>query len=467
LLGKFPVPEGLAVDGSGNTLVAENWYSGNPYSGGQLVFGEVTRNAEPIGGSWIDPNSVAVDGAGNIYVNDLVEGLWKMTLQADGSYEQDPIDIETHTLAVDGGGNLFTLSLSTGNTYSLYKQVLKSDGTYLQTLITGGFVSPSGVAVDGSGNVFVTDQGIRLANGSIKGAGVFEESRVQGKYVQTAIGSGWKAPSAVSVDGIGNVYVNDSGNVYKLATQTGGSFVQSTVLLKAARAGGLAVDEAGNVYVSEVSGKGEYGLPTYSVYRMDLSQPPVMRFGPSTLGATSPDSPQTVTVSNLGNEPLTVSSVQYPGNFPESSLGASDCTASSSIAASESCTITIDFAPTTLKAGSASTTLSETVQLTTNTLNGSAEQGLKVGGTVVSNGPAAMPTFSLQPGAYAGTQVLVLTHPIPGAAIYYTTQGATPTASSTRYVGPIMVSKSETVKAVAQASGYVLSPVASSSFIIQ
>lgn len=79
---------------------------------------------------------------------------------------------------------------------------------------------------------------------------------------------------------------------------------------------------------------------------------------------------------------------------------------------------------------------------------------------------AVQPSFSPVGGTYSSTQTVTLSTTTPSPTMYYTTDGSTPTTSSTVYTTPLSVSTSETIKAITVASGFNNSPVSSASYVI-
>lgn len=77
------------------------------------------------------------------------------------------------------------------------------------------------------------------------------------------------------------------------------------------------------------------------------------------------------------------------------------------------------------------------------------------------------PIISPGPGTYTAGQLITITDATPGATIRYTLDGSTPTLKSTYYTGPIALTGSETIQAVALGAGEEPSQIASASFTIQ
>lgn len=84
--------------------------------------------------------------------------------------------------------------------------------------------------------------------------------------------------------------------------------------------------------------------------------------------------------------------------------------------------------------------------------------------------PCAQPTFSPVAGTYTGTQTVTISTVTSGAAIYYTTDGSTPTfpvtGTTLLYSGPVSVAASETLKAVATKAGLANSTVGTAAYVI-
>ena len=134
---------------------------------------------------------------------------------------------------------------------------------------TASFNWPYGVAVDGAGNVFVADT-VNNTIRKITSAGVVTTLAGTAGSSGSADGTGATArfsyPSGVAVDGAGNVFVADSANstirkitpsgVVTTLAGTAGSYGSADGTGAAARFAdpcGVAVDGAGNVFVADMA----------------------------------------------------------------------------------------------------------------------------------------------------------------------------------------------------------------------
>ena len=236
---QFKYPTGVAVDGAGNVYVADlsNHRIRKITTSGVVstLAGSSQGYTDGTGTSakFDYPYGVAVDGAGNVYVADesnhrirkittsgVVSTLAGSTYgYTDGTGASAQFKYP-YGVAVDGAGNVYV-----ADRYNQLIRKITTSGvvstlagsTYGYTDGTGTsakFYNPTGVAVDGAGNVYVAD----YANHSIRKittSGVVSTLAGSGTYGYTD-GTGTSAkfdsPTGVAVDGAGNVYVADESN---------------------------------------------------------------------------------------------------------------------------------------------------------------------------------------------------------------------------------------------------------------
>ena len=86
---------------------------------------------------------------------------------------------------------------------------------------------------------------------------------------------------------------------------------------------------------------------------------------------------------------------------------------------------------------------------------------------VINLPQAATPTFSPEGGSYSSEQQVVIASATSGATVHYTTDGSTPTESSTVYENPVTVSSNQTIKAIATKYNYSNSSVGSATYLFK
>ncbi len=201
---------------------------------------------------------------------------------------QDPFGV-----AVDGAGNVYVT-----DTHNNRVQKFTSTGTFLTQWGTlgsgaGQFSYPYGVAVDGAGNVYVIDKYNHRVQKFTSTGTFLTQWGTQG------VGAGqFQYPSGVAVDGAGSVYVMDeyNGRVQKF-TSTGAFLTQwGTQGVGAGIFAGpsaVAVDGAGNVYVTNPS--------NHRVRKFASTGAFLTQWGTQGSGAGQFQYPQKVAVDGAGN----------------------------------------------------------------------------------------------------------------------------------------------------------------------
>ncbi len=287
---RFYYPQGIAVDASGTVYVADSdnnairkitsdavvtTFAGGTYGG---------TNGTGTGASFAYPRGVAVDAAGVVYVADTNNNTIRMITPAgvvttlaggvSGNADATGTDARFNNpegIAVDSGGTVYVADTSN---YAIRKitaggvVTTLAGGSYGSADGTGTaarFAGPTGIAVDGSGQVFVSDTNNQTIR-KITSAGVVTTLAGLHGVTGMADGQGSDArfyyPQGVGADADGNVYVadadnqtirriNPAGQVTTIGgwAQNGGSADGFGAAAQFSNPGGIAAGPAGLLYV--------------------------------------------------------------------------------------------------------------------------------------------------------------------------------------------------------------------------
>jgi large repetitive protein len=422
------LPFGIALDSLGNLYIAD---SGNnrirvvKATTGVIstIAGSGSLGATGDGGPAIQaalsgPTSVAVDGAGNIFVCDsgnnvvreiahdsgiittIAGRLGQTGFSGDGSQATAATLNSPNGIALDAFGNLFIAD--TANNVVRRVDALSGMISTVSGTGTAGFNgdnisaktarlnAPWSIASDSSGNLYIADQGNHRIR-KVNGAGLI--TTIAGTGVGGFTGDGGaaslamlNAPAAVVIDPAADIYIADSGNnrIRKVNGLTGViTTVAGTTTQSISGDGGpataaglygpytLALDGPGNLYIADVF---------HHRVRVVSSAQAVLNYQPLRIGRVA--AAQQQIVENDGNAPLNVSLVQTISDSVLDSL-TTTCLNSTVLAQLQSCSIGASFAPTTL-----GNPLIGVISFASNAVNNPAT--LKLSGNVLGQDPSTV-----------------------------------------------------------------------------
>ena len=300
-------------------------------------------------------SGVAVDGVGNIYIansggNNIVEIPVIKGVLANASATALSISANSTALktpsgvAVDSLGNLYIAD--TGNSRIVYVPNLSGTlNTAAAAAYGSGLSGPLGVSVDINGNVYVADTG----NGAIAKLSAPLTSKAQLNVV-----TGLSNPSAVVADPSGSLIVVNKGNasVEKFPLISGlfgaPTYIGGTI----AAPYGVTLDQYGNLIVTD-----SVNALVTGIGRVQSTLP----FG--NWNVTSTSTPQTATISDSGNSSLIFNTPDYTtaGATTEFAVSSDGCATAGTVVPGNSCNLTATFTPTKTE-----TNATDTVTFSTN-----------------------------------------------------------------------------------------------------
>jgi len=387
--GRINTPNGVFVDKAGNWFIAD---TGNCLIREVVAAGNITTVAgtvpapstlpnppnPPVCGSLGDqgpatttaqlnaPNTVFVDGSGNIFIADTGNNAIR-------------------EIAATTGTN-YGISMIAGNIYTVAGTLNVAAGYSIDgTLNTGSLLNgPTGVFVDGFGNIFVADTGnsvvreipalrgtnygIPMTTNSIYTvAGTVPTRGVPNSGFSGDTGPATSAmlnnPFAILVDPAGNIFISDTNNhvVREVAAVTGGGKTANHIYTVAgtpqvasfkgdgglataaelntpqglaASSGNLLVADSQNVRIRSI-GPGLLSPPEPAI---TLAPTAVSFATPQFVATTSAAVP--VILSNNGTATLNITGITPSGDFTQNN----NCP--TTLVAGSTCTINVMFSPT-------------------------------------------------------------------------------------------------------------------------
>jgi hypothetical protein len=380
----------VAVDTNGNAYVTGTTNTYNfPATSGSYLTSNTTSQDPGVGfvskfsstgsldystyfygssGNPVNPGAIAVDSSGSAYVTGVAE--------SDGTF---PI---TSTSICDPGVYGY------GCSYAFVTKFDPAASTLLYSTFLGpnNYASPMAIALDANNDAYVVAASRSAAFGTINGI----EPYSNGTDVLL-----------VEIDPVASTEL--------FATYVGGSGDDESA--------GIALDSRGNLYIAGSTTSADFpttpgafqtipgGSADAFIAKIGLASAPSVSLSPSSLqfaslavGSTS--QAQTVVLRNMGNSPLSISSITLSGDFAETD----DC--GNSVSAAGNCTFSVTFTPSAFGSRSGSIVIQDDAVGSPHHITLS---GTGVGANVLLS-PASLTFSSVPVGTSSAAQTVTLTN---------------------------------------------------------
>lgn len=198
--GGMDYPAGIAIDASGDVWVTDT------FGGSLSEFDHRGVPFSPSGGFTTsglnDPSSIAIDGSGYVWVGSISPYKISQYNPLLGSWKSTTSGYQGSPFVIDSSGNIWTII--SGN--SISELISPSTGGTWSSFTGGGMDAPNALAIDASGDVWVSNYYNRISEFT-PSSGTWDSPSSTGWA-----GGGLSQPQDIAIDANTNVWLANYGN---------------------------------------------------------------------------------------------------------------------------------------------------------------------------------------------------------------------------------------------------------------